>query len=243
VEPTLDVSISSGEPGMLRIWGMSMAGLQAEYAYTPEFGFAPSIFEDRYDLYGENFALAMLQVFGAAEPCDLNVDLACNLADVDLLTSVGDLVAGVTGIDPKFDLTWDGIVDGADLALWLSEAASHNGLGSSYLLGDANLDGSVDGSDFNAWNAAKFTSGTVWHQGDFNGDGFADGSDFNLWNSHKFMSSDSGSQVPEPLTDLAAMICALVVLRTAYARWQMSAPGCLTAEGAGAAIPPNRSSP
>ncbi len=55
--------------------------------------------------------------------------------------------------------------------------------------GDANGDGLVDGTDFNIWNANKFTTGTTWSQGDFNCNGTTDGSDFNLWNSNKFTGS------------------------------------------------------
>ena len=60
------------------------------------------------------------------------------------------------------------------------------------------MDGSVDVSDFNNWNAAKFNSTLSWDDGDFNGDGSVDVSDFNAWNSNKFQSSDGGSTVPEP---------------------------------------------
>ena len=63
-EPMLDSVSSSGQPGMLRIWGMSPSGLNAEYAFTPEFGFQPHVLEDRFDLYGENFALALSRRFG-----------------------------------------------------------------------------------------------------------------------------------------------------------------------------------
>jgi hypothetical protein len=56
------------------------------------------------------------------------------------------------------------------------------------LRGDANGDGAVDGSDFNIWNANKFTLGTEWPSGDFNCDGNTDGSDFNIWNANKFTS-------------------------------------------------------
>jgi hypothetical protein len=55
------------------------------------------------------------------------------------------------------------------------------------LSGDANMDGCVDGSDFNLWNSHKFQSGGVgWQEGDFNNDDAVDGSDFNLWNANKF---------------------------------------------------------
>ena len=78
-----------------------------------------------------------------------------------------------------------------DLTQWLSDAASANGLGSPYRGGDYNLDGVVDGSDFNIWNSHKFTNTNRWCSGDGNADGVVDGSDFNLWNSNKFTSSDA----------------------------------------------------
>ncbi len=56
------------------------------------------------------------------------------------------------------------------------------------LSGDANGDGSVDGSDFNLWNSSKFLVGTDWSTGDFNCDGSTDGTDFNIWNANKFTS-------------------------------------------------------
>ena len=63
------------------------------------------------------------------------------------------------------------------------------------LMGDANLDGVVDVSDFNVWNANKFTHCGTWETGDFTGDGLVDVSDFNVWNANKFTSVDA---VPEP---------------------------------------------
>ena len=70
--------------------------------------------------------------------------------------------------------------------------------GAAYLPADANLDGVVDTSDFNLWNANKFTATPAWCAGDFNADGVVDASDFNIWNSHKFTSA-SGGTVPEPV--------------------------------------------
>ena len=65
------------------------------------------------------------------------------------------------------------------------------------LPGDANGDKSVDVSDFNIWNANKFTSTDDWTKGDFNHDGFVDVTDFNVWNANKF-TSFSPNVVPEP---------------------------------------------
>ena len=75
------------------------------------------------------------------------------------------------------------------------------------LLGDANLDGSVDTSDFNLWNDNKF-SNAGWSGGDFNGDGVADTTDFNLWNGNKFTSI---AAVPEPKAGLL-MLGGFVIL-------------------------------
>ena len=99
----------------------------------------------------------------------------------------------------------------SDLDEWLVSAATENGFGSSYLPGDANLDGVVDTSDFNIWNEGKFTQSTDWDNGDFNGDGFVDTSDFNIWNDFKFLSSDSIAAVPEP-SSLALALMSLVAV-------------------------------
>jgi hypothetical protein len=57
------------------------------------------------------------------------------------------------------------------------------------LLGDANLDFVVDGSDFGIWNSHKFTTTSAWTKGDFTADRAVDGSDFAIWNSNKFSSA------------------------------------------------------
>jgi hypothetical protein len=91
------------------------------------------------------------------------------------------------------------------------------------LPGDANGDGSVDGSDFGLWNTHKFTCGTDWTRGDFNGDGCTDGSDFGIWNANKFteinlgrpaafaaMTASGLTAVPEPGSALG--VAGLLVL-------------------------------
>lgn len=113
---------------------------------------------------------------------DGDSDLDCN--DLDLLSS--EIAAGTNNL--AFDLNGDSLVSLDDLDAWLSVAGNDNGFADSYLLGDANLDGSVDGQDFIIWNAAKFTVNSSWCSGDFNADGFVDGLDFIIWNSNKFQS-------------------------------------------------------
>ena len=140
---------------------------------------------------------------------DFNGDGAYTCSDIDALTTA--IAAGTN--DVAFDLTADSIVDLADRDAWLAEAgAENNASGGAYRLGDANLDGVVDVSDFNVWNGNKFTNNSEWCSGDFSADGVVDVSDFNNWNGNKFTSSDhavtnlsgpigdggSISTVPEP---------------------------------------------
>ena len=146
--------------------------------------------------------------------CDFNTDTACDLSDLNTLLAAGPLSTGQAVIPSRtdqLDIDGNNVLDFEDVTRWLSDAAQWNGLASSYQLGDANLDGVVDGTDFGLWNAHKFTSNLQWDQGDFNGDGATDGSDFNLWNAHKFTSSDADSGVPEPSGGVLAYVGMLLL--------------------------------
>ena len=74
--------------------------------------------------------------------------------------------------------------------------------GNPYLLGDANLDGIVDGQDFLVWNSNKFATTSAWTRGDFNVDGFVDGQDFLIWNSNKFQNAGGRLTMKGPFRDL-----------------------------------------
>ena len=92
----------------------------------------------------------------------------------------------------------DGTADRNDLTRWLAVAGAENlASGGSYLMGDANLDGVVDVSDFNIWNANKFSTVAAWTRGDFTANGSIDVSDFNNWNFNKFQIADTAA-VPKP---------------------------------------------
>ncbi len=138
---------------------------------------------------------------------DVNDDNQIGCADIDAITA--EIAAG--GNNPAYDLTEDGLVTHADRDAWLRDAGEDNlSAVKGYPMGDANLDGIVDGSDFGIWNAGKFTSVAAWCQGDFNADGSVDGSDYGLWNANKFTSAFSAAtangaistHVPEPLASL-----------------------------------------
>ncbi len=160
-------------------------------------------------VFHQNSALSDAELdalFGVDCRIDFNADGQVDCVDVDLL--VAEIVVG--GDSEAFDLTGDGLVDQADLASWLLHAGSINiSLGSSYLFGDANLDGIVDTSDFNVWNTNKFASGGAWCSGDFNADGVVDASDFNLWNQNKFQSAFPA--VPEPSSRWLGIWAALAI--------------------------------
>ncbi|HEY6565137.1 MAG TPA: cohesin domain-containing protein, partial [Pirellulaceae bacterium] len=117
---------------------------------------------------------------------DFDDDGFYNCVDINSLTAA---IAG--GTNPTaFDLDGDNLVNLADQSLWLAEAGAANLMSmNAYILGDANLDGVVDGSDFNVWNMHKFTVNSAWCDGNFNGDAVIDGGDFNVWNMNKFTSA------------------------------------------------------
>lgn len=143
--------------------------------------------------------------------CDFNGDGACDCADVNPL--VAKIAGGINNTD--YDVNGDGTVDIDDLGEWLMLAGErHLVSGLPYLMGDANLDGTVDGQDFIAWNDHKFTSTPAWCAGDFNADGIVDGQDFVQWNNHKFMSADGLlASVPEPSGWAGAVLVAWAAWR------------------------------
>lgn len=177
--------------------------------YIIEVGAAGGSGPGEYELF--------LYSYSPLEPfCDFNGDAFCDIADINLQLAEGPVADGVPtilGENEVFDLDGDGEISFADVEKWLAAAALKNGWESPYRLGDANLDGVVDTSDFNLWNANKFTGSLAWDTGDFNGDGAVDASDFNLWNANKFLSSD-GTAVPEPSTASMLLVCLIGLFRS-----------------------------
>lgn len=119
-------------------------------------------------------------------PGDFDNDGDYDCDDIDALVAA---IAG-NSTDLLYDLTGDGQVSLEDLDLWrVLGGAANLPSGNAYLPGDATLDGTVDGEDFLAWNAHKFSTTAAWCQGDFNADGNTDGADFIIWNANKFTSA------------------------------------------------------
>lgn len=152
------------------------------------------------------------------QPGDFDGNGNYDCSDIDSLVTV--IAAGTH--DHSFDLTGDGRVDQLDLNTWLAVAGSQNlASGRSYLMGDANLDGLVDGNDFITWNAHKFTNTAAWCLGDFTADGIVDGLDFIAWNQNKFTSSVATAVVPEA-TPLVGSLLGLVAFCTNARRGSQS---------------------
>ena len=141
--------------------------------YAPETGDSFDVLQVAGTL---DLSSAMIEVFGLPAGLNVDVDLLSGTVTVviggdfdgdgDLdITDIDLLVANIAGgsNDPRFDLTGDGFVDLADRDQWLAESGALNlPSGNPYLLADANLDGVVDISDFNIWNANKFTNVAAW---------------------------------------------------------------------------------
>jgi hypothetical protein len=85
-----------------------------------------------------------------------------------------------------YDMNSDATINFSDMLVWLNVAGLQNGFATGYLAGDANLDGSVDATDFSILQNALFTLTPGWCHGDVNVSGAVDVADFNQWNMHKF---------------------------------------------------------
>ncbi len=145
---------------------------------------------------------------------DFNNDGNWDCDDINALTAA----IASSSTDLAFDMNGDGTISISDLTDpgdgWLAVGGANNPRatgGNAFLVGDANLDGTVDVSDFNIWNGKKFTSSNAWCEADFNADGVVDVSDFNSWNANKFQSS-SAAAVPEPEQTIPLLLVGMIYL-------------------------------
>jgi hypothetical protein len=99
--------------------------------------------------------------------CDFNDDGLCDGPDIDALMNA--VASGMN--EPSFDLNGDSVVDDQDRDEWLAEAGPANGFAGSFLVGDANLDGSANAQDLNALALTWQTDNNNWTNGNFAGGG------------------------------------------------------------------------
>ena len=127
LEPDIDQITSSGNSGMLRIWGSTASGLGADFAVTPEFGYHPGVMPDDLRDIGWSFALS---IFGSIDifdlPGDANFDGVVDLADfVILRNNFGDAGMGAG----NGDFNDDGSVDLEDFVILRNYFGSGTGGG------------------------------------------------------------------------------------------------------------------
>lgn len=107
---------------------------------------------------------------GNSLPGDFNKNGALDAADIDALTA-----ASAAGNNPAaFDLTNDNAVNVSDVNHWVKDLAKT-------WIGDANLDGEFNSSDFvQAFQKGKYETGqaAVWTDGDWDANGKFESSDF-----------------------------------------------------------------
>lgn len=156
--------------------------------------------EDDVILAQRSVGINEIKVFGTlggGVPFDFNNDGVLDISDLDLLSA--EVKAGTNGA--PFDVTGDGAVDAADIVAYVTDPDKLN----TYV-GDSNLDGEFNSSDFvGLFTAGEYEDGvamnSTWATGDFNGDGDFDSGDFVVaFNDGGFERGPRGaSNVPEPV--------------------------------------------
>ncbi|MCA9200151.1 MAG: hypothetical protein KDA87_21580 [Planctomycetales bacterium] len=158
------------------------------------------------------------------DECDLNYDLVCDVQDLDVLYSLGDLARGFERTDATevYDLNGDDRIDRRDVQEWLKKAADFHGLDDAYAPGDVNLDGEFGTSDLiQVFVAGQYESGNdgqTWATGDWNADGYFDSSDtLYAFQVGRFNPSANIQPLPEPntapFTLLLVTLCGWTAIR------------------------------
>jgi hypothetical protein len=166
--------------------------------------FAPSAFDwITFDEPGGVLGLAVNPAFVQPLPGDFNADRSLTGADIDLLRSNFG--------NPAYDLNGDSLANQDDVNHFIA-----NIIGSRY--GDSDLDGDLDGSDFDAWRMRPGYSGAgtgKWASGDFDGDGDVDSTDFDIWRTRPTSWPVGGAPppVPEPVTWILLVLGAPAIWR------------------------------
>lgn len=152
------------------------------------------VFDERLD------ATALIQFLtdGPACPptteltCDLNGDGDCDTDDIDTL--MNEVAVGTN--NPDLDLNADGVVDDLDRNEWLVHAGPQNGFSGPLLVGDADLDGTVNAADLNALAVSWSSNKDNWTEGNFTG-GDVNASDLNQLALNWQASTPLAAAVPE----------------------------------------------
>ena len=179
LEPTMELDVDdSVEPaGIFEFWAKTPEGLNADYAFTPEF--SPNLSDDELLRIGENYALALFAELGSPE-------FSRSHEEIDALRIA--LAASATNLD--FDLNRDGVLDEADREFLLGDIMN-------VLPGDADIDGNVGFADFLRL-AQNFSNEGGWGDGDFDGNGFVQFQDFLALAQNFGENASTLVTIPEP---------------------------------------------
>lgn len=152
--------------------------------------------------------------------CDFDGNDACDLDDIDAL--MNEVAAGSN--DSAFDLNADASVDDLDRDAWLAEVGPRNGFAGSYLVGDADLNGTVGSGDLNALALTWQTDNDNWSNGNFTGGG-TNAADLNelALNWQDSVPLAGAAAVPEPTGIVLALGFAVALLAL---RQQNPQPEC-----------------
>jgi hypothetical protein len=169
---------------------------------TPGFNGGPagSLLDSRFAIYN-------------AVRADFDEDKILDADDIDLLYGLIH-TQGTLG-----DLNEDHMVNLADMDYMITQV-----LRARY--GDADLDGDVDGTDFDRWRQRPGYTGAgtgKWASGDFDGDLDVDGTDFDLWRQRPTAMSGAASQiaeVPEPSSIWPGVVGFGTLLSGLLRRWR-----------------------
>lgn len=177
--------------------------------YDPEFTLGP---------VGFNSGVAALNGLFGKNSFDVNQDGILNGSDLD------ELCGAVGSSDARLDFNADNQVSLGDAETWLAANFTSRG--------DANLDGNVDFADFLVLTSSFPTNDddSLWTEGDFNCDANVNFSDFlvltaNFGSIERTLSADSVAAVPEPTSNMWAILFSLLALHfTARTRSRCSKP-------------------
>ena len=153
--------------------------------------------------------IMMPHVFQRPVLCDFNDDQLCDPTDINQLMT--DAATG--GMDT--DLNGDGIVDDTDRDKWLVLAGDENGFAEPLLVGDSDLNGTVDAADLNALALSwRDVDDHNWTSGNFTvtGGSGVNAGDLNALALNWRASSAAASQAVPELSTFGLMLLALTLL-------------------------------
>ncbi|MBI82358.1 MAG: hypothetical protein CMJ81_04105 [Planctomycetaceae bacterium] len=219
LESTTDVH-SEGTLGFLSLDGTTDLTQLYNFGLGPDFNLA-------FEYTNLDFGLVQGDVHIISGPtCDFNADSTCNLSDIDLMYTQGNLVAGVpvTETNRHFDIVGDDILDPLDITEWLSQTATENGYSSPFQRGDT--DGlnstfpdtrNIDLTDYNTLSS-RFDPSSIhgphlWKHGNFDGDTDIDLADYNFLSTNFNPNGyNTVPAVPEPYSVALGIFGVAIVL-------------------------------